>query len=253
MKRFCILIGVVCFIVLSIHTSSSRAVESWIPPEPSNEMAANGGESLVVSEDLRLVHESPRIWRELKFDNLLAQEEPHIPSAPSTEMVAEMKEEEGADTEEIDKIAEALANPLSYLWLLFTQNDTIWFDGDLMDDKFEVDNGFDPTNPSDGSGDADHDGLTNAEEYSLGLDLFSADSDNDLMDDKWEVENGLRPLFDDSMLDADGDGKTNLQEYLEETDPNVVERDPIPIIWLIAPLVMIASIVGFLYLGRDYF
>ncbi len=137
MKRFCILIGVVCFIVLSIHTSSSRAVESWIPPEPSNEMAANGGESLVVSEDLRLVHESPRIWRELKFDNLLAQEEPHIPSAPSTEMVAEMKEEEGADTEEIDKIAEALANPLSYLWLLFTQNDTIWFDGDLMDDLNE--------------------------------------------------------------------------------------------------------------------
>jgi len=126
-------------------------------------------------------------------------------------------------------------------------------DGDLMDDKFEVDNGFDPTNPSDGSGDADRDGLTNAEEYSLGLNLFSSDSDNDLMDDKWEVENGLRPLFDDSMLDADGDGKTNLQEYLEETDPNFVERDPIPIIWLIAPLVMIAGIVGFLYLGRDYF
>ena len=38
---------------------------------------------------------------------------------------------------EEDKIAEALANPLSYLWLMFMQNDTIWFDGDLADDLGE--------------------------------------------------------------------------------------------------------------------
>jgi hypothetical protein len=126
-------------------------------------------------------------------------------------------------------------------------------DGDSMDDKFEVDNGFDPTNPTDGLGDADKDGLTNTEEYLIGLNLFSADSDQDQMDDLWELENGLSPLFDDSMLDADGDGKTNLQEYLEETDPQVVEKDPIPVIVLVAPLVLIAVIVGFLYVGRDYF
>ena len=30
-------------------------------------------------------------------------------------------------------IAEALANPLSYLWLLFMQNDTLWVDGDILD------------------------------------------------------------------------------------------------------------------------
>ena len=26
-----------------------------------------------------------------------------------------------------------MANPLSYLWLMFTQNDTIWYDGDVAD------------------------------------------------------------------------------------------------------------------------
>ena len=41
----------------------------------------------------------------------------------------------GADpsASEMEQIAEALANPLSYLWILFMQNDTIWYDGDLAD------------------------------------------------------------------------------------------------------------------------
>lgn len=30
-------------------------------------------------------------------------------------------------------IAEAMLNPLSNLWLLFAQNDTMWYDGDIMD------------------------------------------------------------------------------------------------------------------------
>ena len=38
-----------------------------------------------------------------------------------------------AGTSEQDKIAEALANPLSYLWLLFMQNDVISYDGDILD------------------------------------------------------------------------------------------------------------------------
>jgi hypothetical protein len=126
-------------------------------------------------------------------------------------------------------------------------------DGDSMDDKFEVDNGFDPTDPSDASADADQDGLTNAQEYSIGLDPFSADSDQDQMDDLWELENGLDPLIDDSLLDADGDGKTNLQEYLEGTDPNFPEQEPIPIEWFIIPSAAIALIVGFLYYQRIKF
>ncbi len=44
-----------------------------------------------------------------------------LSSAPPSEMIEE------------DQIAEALANPLSYLWLMFTQNDTIWYDGDIAD------------------------------------------------------------------------------------------------------------------------
>ena len=33
----------------------------------------------------------------------------------------------------MDAIAEAMANPLSYLWLMFSQNDTIWYEGDILD------------------------------------------------------------------------------------------------------------------------
>jgi hypothetical protein len=42
-----------------------------------------------------------------------------------------------SEAEEQAKIAEALANPLSYLWLMFTQNDTTWYDGDLLDELDE--------------------------------------------------------------------------------------------------------------------
>jgi hypothetical protein len=41
-----------------------------------------------------------------------------------------------AGKEEMDddaKIAEAMLNPLSYLWLAFMQNDTYWYDGSILD------------------------------------------------------------------------------------------------------------------------
>ena len=41
--------------------------------------------------------------------------------------------EVAAKKAEMDAIAEAMANPLSYLWLAFMQNDTIWPEGDLLD------------------------------------------------------------------------------------------------------------------------
>jgi len=41
--------------------------------------------------------------------------------------------EKAGEADEAAKIAEALANPLSYLWLMFTQNDTTWYDGDILD------------------------------------------------------------------------------------------------------------------------
>ncbi len=42
-------------------------------------------------------------------------------------------EPDAAEDDDLDAIGEAMANPLSYLWLLFMQNDYITYDGDLLD------------------------------------------------------------------------------------------------------------------------
>ena len=42
-----------------------------------------------------------------------------------------------SEAEEQAQIAEAMANPLSSLWLMFMQNDTTWYDGDLLDELDE--------------------------------------------------------------------------------------------------------------------
>jgi len=44
------------------------------------------------------------------------------------------------------------------------------------------------------------------------------DSDNDGMPDVWEIEKGLNPDLDDSSGDQDGDGYTNIEEYLNIVD-----------------------------------
>ena len=49
-----------------------------------------------------------------------------------------------------------------------------------------------------------------------------ADTDMDGMPDRWESKHGLDPARgEDHALDADGDGYTNLEEFLNDTDPNV--------------------------------
>jgi len=134
--------------------------------------------------------------------------------------------------------------------LLGTDLNNVDTDSDAMPDKFEVDNGFDPRDPSDGNADADMDGLSNAQEYTGGLNPFSADSDSDLMPDLWELENGLNPLVDDADLDPDEDGFSNLEEYLNDTDPQEPERMEVPVEYIVTPVLLIA-VVGALFYVRS--
>ena len=48
---------------------------------------------------------------------------------------------------------------------------------------------------------------------------ISPDTDGDGMRDDWENSHGLNPLVKDGHLDPDGDGRTNLEEYNANTDP----------------------------------
>ena len=135
--------------------------------------------------------------------------------------------------------------------LLGTDMYSIDSDQDSMPDNYELEMGFDPRDASDGNEDADLDGLTNAQEYIGGLNPFSADSDNDMIDDLWELTYGLDPLNpDDANLDLDGDGYTNLQEYLAGTDPTMAPVQEIRVEWYIYPSIVIAFIVGLLYIRK---
>ncbi len=114
-------------------------------------------------------------------------------------------------------------------------------DRDGMDDAWEIVHGLDPM-VNDRAGDPDGDGLTNIGEFMLGTDPgktdtdddglsdgqeralgtnpLLADTDGDGLPDGWEHLHGLDPLAEgDAGLDADGDGRTNLDEFLAGTDP----------------------------------
>jgi predicted HTH domain antitoxin len=53
----------------------------------------------------------------------------------------------------------------------------------------------------------------------------SSDQDEDQIPDSYELRNGLDISTNDADLDLDGDGVTNLSEYLFGTDPAVFEQD----------------------------
>jgi hypothetical protein len=61
--------------------------------------------------------------------------------------------------------------------------------------------------------------LQAGEARELGEVLLPVDGDADGMDDLWELAWGLDLLRDDSSEDPDGDGLSNLDEYLGESDP----------------------------------
>lgn len=60
-------------------------------------------------------------------------------------------------------------------------------------------------------------------------DCHEVDEDGDGMPDWWEVENNLDPLYaGDAPVDNDNDGRSNLQEWLDGTDPNVADTKEEP-------------------------
>lgn len=91
------------------------------------------------------------------------------------------------------------------------------FDQDGMPDKWEVK--YFGNTSRDGTGDYDHDGLNDLQEYRYGTSPTAADTDGDGMPDGWEKQYGLDPLVRDDSGDKDGDGYTNLQEYKAGTNP----------------------------------
>jgi hypothetical protein len=116
-------------------------------------------------------------------------------------------------------------------------------DRDNIPDWWEIQYNLEPMDRDDMLEDPDSDMLTNIEEYRAGThprcndsdqdsiidglecevygtDPLSADSDKDSMPDRFEIDNGLNPLIDDASGDLDGDGISNLDEYLAGSNPN---------------------------------
>ena len=104
-------------------------------------------------------------------------------------------------------------------------------DSDKMPDGWEVDNLLDPA-VDDAAGDPDGDLASNLFEYRNGTDpqVYNAeyvDTDSDGMSDAWEILYAptLNPGLNDAANDPDGDSLSNIDEYLNGTNPTVPDSD----------------------------
>ncbi|RYD31597.1 MAG: hypothetical protein EOP86_17550, partial [Verrucomicrobiaceae bacterium] len=105
-------------------------------------------------------------------------------------------------------------------------------DGDGMDDLYEDANGFDK-NVTDGTGEADADGLSNVLEYVKTTNPKKADTDDDGLNDKVETGTGTYATVTDTgtnplISDTDGDGLLDGQEnpgLANGSDPNILDTD----------------------------
>ena len=101
-----------------------------------------------------------------------------------------------------------------YFGDLTTNDGTIDSDLDGLTDFQEYMHQTNPLNP-----DTDGDGASDVLEISLGMNPLDPDQDNDGMLDGWELLRGLNPFVNDAGIDSDGDGLTNLEEFIADTDP----------------------------------
>ena len=98
-------------------------------------------------------------------------------------------------------------------------------DGDGLPDGVEVANGLDPlSGDGDGGpdGDADHDGVSNADEIAAGTSPTVADRDGDGLSDAQEAALGLNA----TNWDSDGDGFSDGVETALGSDPKVAGSQP---------------------------
>ncbi|MEO0424701.1 MAG: S8 family serine peptidase [Pseudomonadota bacterium] len=96
-------------------------------------------------------------------------------------------------------------------------------DADGLPDLYELREGFDTDDPSDGPADDDGDGLSNREEFAAGTSPRSPDTDGDGLDDRREL---VDLLTDPLSPDSDGDGLDDRREVEELlTDPLDVDSD----------------------------
>lgn len=108
-------------------------------------------------------------------------------------------------------------------YIIKTFQDT---DGDGIANDWEILYGFNP-NINDYSLDPDMDGSSNLMEFKNGTDPYiRKDTDGDRFTDDWEVAYGFDPNVADSIYnDRDGDGLSDLDEFLAGTNPNSTDTD----------------------------
>jgi parallel beta-helix repeat protein len=84
-----------------------------------------------------------------------------------------------------------------------------------------------------GETDSDSDTLHDSWEIAHGLNPYSPDSDGDSLPDAWEVMYGLNPILNDTAGDHDGDGLSNLEEFLLGLNPSSEDSDgdQMPDLW----------------------